>query len=170
MFIHSKGNSLYLLTQIPSPSHSLPLGNHKSVLQVHEFLFCGKVHFCTHPWRRWGSLPWLRHGSPRQEQEGRLHYWGLLSQCGHVQVFWGRSFQQESRGVEGSSYLTVQEMMTWGKGAQFCPLLAEGDFTSLPMLGSRLPGRGTQADGASSLINQCVYISGGAPCGSHPII
>ena len=24
----------------------LPLGNHKSILQVHEFLFCGKVHLC----------------------------------------------------------------------------------------------------------------------------
>ena len=34
--------------QIPSPSHSLPIpfGNHKSVLQVHDFLFCGKVHLC----------------------------------------------------------------------------------------------------------------------------
>ena len=33
--------------QTHSPSQSLPhsLGNHKSVLHVHEFLFCGKVHF-----------------------------------------------------------------------------------------------------------------------------
>ena len=23
-------------------NHSLPLGNHKSILQVHDFLFCGK--------------------------------------------------------------------------------------------------------------------------------
>ena len=34
--------------QIPSPSHSLPLplGSHKSILQDHEFLFCGKVYLC----------------------------------------------------------------------------------------------------------------------------
>ena len=34
--------------QIPSPPHSLPLSltNHKSVLQVHDFLFHGKVHLC----------------------------------------------------------------------------------------------------------------------------
>ena len=46
LLIHSKGNSLYLL--IPSsPSIPLPpLGNHKSILQVHDFLFCGKVHLC----------------------------------------------------------------------------------------------------------------------------
>ena len=39
---HSRCNSLHLLT--PN-AHSLPLpfGNHTSVLQVHEFLFCGKV-------------------------------------------------------------------------------------------------------------------------------
>ena len=32
--------------QTPSPSHSLPLplGNHKSVLHVHDFFFCGKAH------------------------------------------------------------------------------------------------------------------------------
>ena len=29
-------------SQTPSPSHSLPLGNHKSVLPVRVFLFCGK--------------------------------------------------------------------------------------------------------------------------------
>ena len=48
MLIPSKGNSLRLLTpdsqSIPLPP--LPLGNHKSILQVHEFLFCGKVHLC----------------------------------------------------------------------------------------------------------------------------
>ena len=34
--------------QIPCPPHSLlfSLGNHKSVLQVHEFHFSGKVHLC----------------------------------------------------------------------------------------------------------------------------
>ena len=41
-------NSLHPLT--PS-SQSLPLppsppGSHKSILQVHDFLFCGKVHLC----------------------------------------------------------------------------------------------------------------------------
>ena len=36
--IHSKCNSLHLLTQTPSPSHSLPLGNPKSVLHVHGFV------------------------------------------------------------------------------------------------------------------------------------
>ena len=29
----------------PTPSLS-PLGSHKSVLQVHDFLFCGNVHLC----------------------------------------------------------------------------------------------------------------------------
>ena len=47
LLIHSKGNSLHLLipdTQsIPLP---YPLGNHQSVFQVHEFLFCGKVRLC----------------------------------------------------------------------------------------------------------------------------
>ena len=34
--------------QTPCPSHALPqpFGNHKSVLQVYEFLFCGKVYLC----------------------------------------------------------------------------------------------------------------------------
>ena len=47
LLIHSKGNSLHLLTpssqSIPLP---YPLSNHKSILQVHDFLFCGKVHLC----------------------------------------------------------------------------------------------------------------------------
>jgi len=46
--IHSKSNSLHPLTQ---SSWSLPLpppppGDHKSMIQVHDFLFCGKVHLC----------------------------------------------------------------------------------------------------------------------------
>ena len=38
--LHSKGNSLHLLTSNSQPSHSLllPLGNHKSLLYVHEFV------------------------------------------------------------------------------------------------------------------------------------
>ena len=34
--------------QAPDPSHSLPLpsGSHKSFLQVHDFLFWGKIHLC----------------------------------------------------------------------------------------------------------------------------
>ena len=47
-FIHSKCNSLHLLT--PNSQSLLlpprPLGNHTSVLQVHDFLFCGKVYLC----------------------------------------------------------------------------------------------------------------------------
>ena len=31
---------------VPKIPHTLPLGNHKSILQVHHFLFCGKVHLC----------------------------------------------------------------------------------------------------------------------------
>ena len=48
LLIHSKCSNLHLLTPdsqsilLPLP----PLGNHKSLLQVHEFLFCGKVHLC----------------------------------------------------------------------------------------------------------------------------
>ena len=46
--IHSKWHNLNLLTPNSQSihSHSLPLGNHKTVLQVHEFLFCGKFHLC----------------------------------------------------------------------------------------------------------------------------
>ena len=48
LLIHSNGNSLHLLT---SSSQSIllppaPPWNHKSILQVHDFLFCGKVHLC----------------------------------------------------------------------------------------------------------------------------
>ena len=50
LLIHSKCNSLHLLTTSsqPSPAHSLSLlfGNHKSVFHVHELIFCGKVHLC----------------------------------------------------------------------------------------------------------------------------
>ena len=49
LLIHSKGNSLHLLTPSSQSTPSLPrpLGNHKSIiLQVHEFLFCGKFHLC----------------------------------------------------------------------------------------------------------------------------
>ena len=48
LLIHSKGDSLHLLTPNPHPPHFLllPLGNHKSLLQVHDFLFCGKLHLC----------------------------------------------------------------------------------------------------------------------------
>lgn len=73
--------------------------------------------------------------------------------------------------MEGSSYLTVQEMMTWGKGAQFCPLLAEGDFTSLPMHGSRLPGRrypGRWCHKPDKPV--CVHFGGGGfPVGPTPL-
>ena len=48
LLIHSKVNSLHLLTpssqSIPLPPP--PLANHKSILQVHDFLFGGKVHLC----------------------------------------------------------------------------------------------------------------------------
>ena len=48
LLIHSKCNSLHLSTldtqSIPLPP--LPLGNHKSVLHVHHFCSCGKVHLC----------------------------------------------------------------------------------------------------------------------------
>ena len=46
--IHSKGNSLHLLTPNAQPIlfTSPPLGNHKSVLHVHDFLFCEKFHLC----------------------------------------------------------------------------------------------------------------------------
>ena len=43
LLIHSKGNSLHPRT--PS-SPKTPWGNHKSVLQVHDFLVCGKVQLC----------------------------------------------------------------------------------------------------------------------------
>ena len=47
LFIPKAIVSIYL-PQAPSPSHSLPLplGNHKSVLKVHEFLFRGNFHLC----------------------------------------------------------------------------------------------------------------------------
>ena len=33
--------------KLPVHLHTTPpFGNHKSVLQVHDFLFCGKVHLC----------------------------------------------------------------------------------------------------------------------------
>jgi len=38
-------NSKFSVHPTPSPS-PFPLDNHKSVLQVHEFLFCEKVHLC----------------------------------------------------------------------------------------------------------------------------
>ena len=38
LLIHSRGNSLHLLTPDSCPSHSSPLGIHKPVLHVHEFL------------------------------------------------------------------------------------------------------------------------------------
>ena len=33
------------LPNYPTPS-PLPLGNHKSILQAYDFLFCGKSHLC----------------------------------------------------------------------------------------------------------------------------
>ena len=47
LLIHSKSNSLHLLTP-HSQSILLPpaLVNHKYVFQVHEFIFCGKVCLC----------------------------------------------------------------------------------------------------------------------------
>ena len=48
LLINSKGNSLHLLTPSSqsTPLPHLPLGNHRSILQVHDFLFCGKFHLC----------------------------------------------------------------------------------------------------------------------------
>ena len=54
LLIHSKGNSLHLLTQIPSPCHSLllSLGNRRSVLYVLEFVcWCSVERFiCAISW------------------------------------------------------------------------------------------------------------------------
>ena len=48
LVVHSQDNTLHLFTPSSQSTHSitLPLGNHKSILHFHDFLFCGKVHLC----------------------------------------------------------------------------------------------------------------------------
>ena len=48
LLIYSKCSSLHPLTPDSQsfPFPRLPLGSHKSIFQVHDFLFCGKVHLC----------------------------------------------------------------------------------------------------------------------------